>query len=126
MEADVSQLRQLEADIGRIPGRAVPPLIKAVTTSGHRVRDALRADAAGIGHAPHFPNSITDEVQVKVGQIGAEIGPDKSLTQGALGNILYFGTSKNGPVLDINAPADGEAEALEKAAAEALGKLFET
>lgn len=125
MEADLSELRQLDSDLGRIPGRAVPPLIKAVTESSGRVRDRMRADASGIGHAPHFPNSITDEVRVKVGQIEAEIGPDKGRTQGALGNILYFGTSKNGPVLDINAPLDAEGPALEQAAAEAVGKLFE-
>src|SRR5690242_10717124 len=125
MEADLSELRQLEADLGKIPGRAVRPLTDVVDKSGQRVRRQLRSDARGIAHAPYFPASITHEVKVKVGEIGVEVGPDKGKKQGALGNILYFGTSKNGPVLDINAPADAEGKKLEKAAADAIGKLFD-
>lgn len=124
MEFDVSELRQLEADLGRIPGRAVAPMIAATTKSANSVRDAMRSDARGIGHAPHFPNSITADVKVKVGQIEAEIGPDKGLTQGALGNILYFGTSKNGAVLDINGPLDREKEKFAKAVEDGIGKLL--
>lgn len=125
MDLDLSELRQLEDDLGKVPGRAVAPLVGVVTNASTRVRDALRSDASGIGHAPYFPDSITADVKVKVGQIGAEVGPDKSLRQGALGNILYFGTSKNGAVLDINAPLDAEGPKLEKAAADAIAELFE-
>ena len=124
MEFDVSELRQLEADLGRIPGRAVAPMIAATTKSANSIRDEMRSDARGIGHAPHFPNSITADVKVKVGQIEAEIGPDKGLTQGALGNILYFGTSKNGAVLDINGPLDREKEKFAKAVEDEAGKLL--
>lgn len=125
IEFDVTEIRQLEHDLGKIPGRMVPPMIAAVTKSSNSVRDAMRAEARGHAHFPHFPSSITAEVKVRVGQIEGEIGPDKGLTQGALGNILYFGTSKNGPVLNINAGIDAEAPAFEKAVAEAAGKLFD-
>lgn len=124
MEADLSELRQLDADLGKIPGRAVPPLMAAADKSGQRVRRQMRSDARGIAHAPYFPASITHEVEVKVGQIAVEVGPDKGRKQGALGNILYFGTSKNGPVLDINAPLEAEGPKLEKAAADAIEKLI--
>ena len=125
IEFDTSDVDKLAADLGRIPGRMVAPMVAAVTKSSHSVQRAMKADASGIGHAPHFPNSITDEVKVKVGLIEAEIGPDKGRTQGALGNILYFGTSKNGPVLNINAPLEGEAPKFEKALADVLGDLVE-
>lgn len=125
MEADLSELRRLDSDLGKIPGRAVPPLMKAVTEVSGRVRDKLREDASGMKHAPYFADSITDELKVKVGQIGAEIGPDKGRRQGALGNLLYFGSSKNAPVLDINAPLDDGGDQLEKAAGEVVGKLFD-
>lgn len=125
MEFDVSELNALAADLGKIPGRMVKPMIGAVTKSSAGVRDAMRAEARGHAHFPHFPSSITAEVKVRVGQIEAEIGPDKGLTQGALGNILYFGTSKNGPVLNINAGLDQEAPKFQKAIEEAAGKLFD-
>lgn len=125
IEFDVSEVNELGADLGKIPGRMVPPMIAAVTKSSTGVRDAMRRDAQGHAHFPHFPNSITADVKVKVGLIEAEIGPDKGLTQGALGNILYFGTSKNGPVLNINAGLDQEAPKFQKAVEEAAGKLFD-
>lgn len=124
MEFDVSEVNELAADLGRIPGRMVPPMIAAVTKSSHAVRDQMRADAGGIGHAPHFPKSITDEIRVKAGQIEAEIGPDKGLKQGALGNILYFGTSNNGAVLNINSALDAEAPKFQKAVEAAAEKLM--
>lgn len=125
MEFDTSEVDRLAADLGRIPGRMVPSMIAAVTKSATSVRDAMRADARGHAHSPHFPNSITAEVKVKVGQIEAEVGPDKGLTQGALGNILYFGTSMNGPVLNINGPLDAESPKFQKAIEDAAGKLFD-
>lgn len=125
MEFDASEVEQLAADLGHIPGRLVAPMTAAVNKSANSVRDQMRADARGHAHFPHFPNSITAEVRTKVGQIEAEVGPDKGLTQGALGNILYFGTSKNGPVLDINAPLDAESPKFQKAIEDAAGKLLD-
>lgn len=125
MEFDTSDVDRLVADLGRIPGRMVAPMTAAVTKSSTGVRDAMRAEARGHAHSPHFPASITAEVKVKPGQIEGEIGPDKGLTQGALGNILYFGTSKNGPVLNINAGLDAEAPKFQKAVEDAAGKLFD-
>jgi hypothetical protein len=122
---DLSEVRALEQDLGRISGQVVKPLTETLTKSANAVRDAMRADAAGHAHFPHFPNAITADVKTRVGQLEAEIGPDKSRTQGALGNILYFGTSKNGPVLNINAGLDAEAPKFEQAVAEAAGRLFD-
>lgn len=124
-EFDMSEVNKLAADLGRIPGRMVAPVTAALTKSADSLKEAMRADAGGIGHAPYFPDSITAEVKTTVGQFTAEVGPDKDLRQGALGNILYFGTSKNGPVLDINGPLDGEAPKFEKAIEDVAGKLLE-
>jgi hypothetical protein len=125
IEFDASEVTQLAADLGKIPGRMVAPMVAAVTKSANSLEKAMRADAGGIGHAPHFPNSITSEVKVRVGQIEAEVGPDKGRTQGALGNILYFGTSKNGPVLNINGPLDAQSPKFQQAIEDAAGKLFD-
>lgn len=125
MEVDASEVYQLGVDLGNIPGKMVAPMIAVVTKSSNSVKDAMRNDAKGIGHAPHFPNSITADVKVKVGLIEGEVGPDKGLTQGALGNILYFGTSNNGPVININGPLDREGPRFQKAVEDAAGKLID-
>lgn len=125
MKWDTSELDGLVKDLGKVPGKAVPVLTGVMKQSSGRVRDQLRADAQGIGHAPHFPKSITDEMKPGLGVIGAEVGPDKDLRQGALGNILYFGTAKNAAVLDINGPLDREEPKLSKAAADALLELLQ-
>lgn len=124
-EFDTSEVDKLSADLGKVAGRSIPPLITSVEKSAAAVQRGMRSEAAGHAHFPHFPNSITHDVKVQVGRIEAEIGPDKGLTQGPLGNILYFGTSKNGPVLNINGPLDTEAPRFQKAVEDAAGKLID-
>lgn len=59
--------------------------------------DAVRL-ISGHPRSKHYPRSIGYDVTRDPGGIVAEIGPDKDRTQGALGNILEFGTSKNAPI----------------------------
>ena len=125
MDWDVSEVLELAGDLGRIAGKSVPPLLAAVEKSASAVEKGMRSEASGHAHSPHFPNSITHDVKAHFGGIEAEIGPDKGLTQGALGNILYFGTSKNGPILNINGPLDAEAPNFQKAVESAAGKLLD-
>lgn len=125
MTFDTSEVLALGADLGHIAGRSIPPLLAAVEKSASAVEKGMRSEASGHAHSPHFPNSITHDVKAHFGGIEAEIGPDKGLSQGALGNILYFGTSKNGPVLNINGPLDTEAPNFQKAVEDAAGKLLD-
>ena len=54
------------------------------------------------------------------------VGPDKAKRQGALGNILEFGTRKNPPVPHLGPAAEAEeprfASAMQELAAKALEK----
>jgi hypothetical protein len=52
------------------------------------------------------------------GEFSAEIGPDKERVQGALGNIIYFGTSKNAPQLSLEGPLNRETQRFEDAIAD--------
>jgi hypothetical protein len=52
-------------------------------------------------HAPHYPKSITYDMETRIGPgIGAEIGPDKGKRQGALGNLIEFGSINNWPQME--------------------------
>ena len=97
-------------------GLKAPAVATAIVTKGAvNIEAAMRADAAGIAHAPAFPSSINYDVTQSMAGPEAEIGPDKGARQGALGNILYFGTSKNGPVRNISTGIDAELPPFEKA-----------
>ena len=88
------------------------PAVRAVVERGAlNVKNGMARDAQGIGHAPAFPSSITYDMR----GLSAEIGPDKTRRQGALGNILAFGTSKNAPVWNHLAALEREAPRFEQA-----------
>lgn len=119
---DVVGVTKLAADLG-MAGPAVVPLARAVVErSALAVKNGMARDARGHQHFPSFPNSITYDVR----GLSAEIGPDKNRRQGALGNILYFGTSKNAPVLNIGAALEREAPNFERLLGDATrGQLAE-
>lgn len=66
------------------------------------VKQAMAEDAQRLtGHAKHFHRSISYDRRYGVGRLGYEVGPDKDRPQGALGNLLYYGSKNNAPQLDI-------------------------
>ena len=78
----------------RVAGTAV------VTKGALNIKNDWRASASGLKHAPAYPASITFDVLPTATAIAAEIGPDKSKPQGALGNLIEYGSAKNPPHLD--------------------------
>ncbi|MEV4521474.1 hypothetical protein AB0J77_14695 [Micromonospora tulbaghiae] len=83
---------------------------KVVARGAMNIKKDARRFASGIAHAPSYPYSIGYDTKVSGATVSAEIGPDKAKRQGALGNILEYGTVNNapyahlGPALDIEGP----------------------
>jgi hypothetical protein len=117
-DIDFPELNRLAADLGEVPEKAGPFIRKAVEVTARNVRDDWRANARGLRHAPAFPYSITYDIGAGYDQsivqavssvisgaissarsttITAEIGPDKARAQGALGNLIEFGSVHNSP-----------------------------
>lgn len=118
VDVDNSELDKLAVDLGKAGPAAGPFLAQAIEVTAHKVRDTARTNASGMAHAPAFPYSITYDVgagyEQSVGQaaasilgggissaqsttFSAEIGPDKGRAQGALGNLIEFGSVNNPP-----------------------------
>lgn len=122
---DLGDLTELGDDLTGARVRVIKE-VHAVTKKGAlKIKNQLRREAEGHPHFPHFPRSITFDITATTEAIEAEIGPDKDKMQGALGNILYFGTGRTGPVLPdpggaLDAEADAFAEHVAKAAAAAV------
>lgn len=111
-EADAQELDKLRRDVSFFPQDAMPIFRRAATDTGRAVRDTARQNAAGMAHAAAFPRSITHGFSGDShggGALGAfiggaggydivmEVGPDKDLPQGALGNLIEFGSVNNPP-----------------------------
>jgi hypothetical protein len=92
-----AEFEAFAADLAEAPARLAELLPPVVSKGALNVKTAWRANASGNAHAPHYPASITYDIEERPGSVSAEIGPDKNKTQGPLGNILEFGTSKNPP-----------------------------
>lgn len=116
MSVDWSQVERLADDLefdAEAVRKKVPPVVRKGALN---IKNDMRQDASGHPTYRYFPRSITYD-EIKDG-LGAEIGPDKSLVQGALGNLLYFGRSNTAGVLNINPPLDKEAPRFERALAD--------
>lgn len=106
---DGSELQQLAADLAAAPGRLEATVRPVVSKGALNIKNTWRTSASGLKHAPAYPYSIGYDLDVGPGYAAAEIGPDKDKAQGALGNLIEFGSSKNPPHLDgARALADEE------------------
>ena len=117
-DVDNSDLAKLASDLGRVSPEAWKNMQTAIEVTARHVKDTAKRNATGMAHAPAFPHSITYDVGVghdmSLGQaisavasggissargtaLRAEIGPDKGRAQGALGNLIEYGSVNNPP-----------------------------
>lgn len=124
MTLEADGLSALVADLARAPVKVQAGAILAIRNGAFNVKRDAQLFASGLEHAPHYPRSITYETKFRAGSVEAEIGPDKDRPQGALGNILEYGTSNNAPVAHLGPALDQEGPRFEQAVADlAAGAL---
>ena len=100
------------------------PVVKKAAVN---VKNAWRDSAKGMAHAPAYPYAITFDEPTRgggfrgsTGNISTQIGPDKDKRQGALGNLIEYGSVHNAPRNHGKAAADAELPAMERALLEAV------
>lgn len=116
---DASELNALAGDFSSASRRTQLAVVKAVTVGTELIQREARMFASGISHAPAYPSAITSDVTVGAAWIEGEVGPDKDLPQGALGNILEYGSSKNAPRAHLGPAFDRGVPVVVTAVAEA-------
>lgn len=125
-EIDVSELNAVAA-VFDTKAKTVLVDARAVVERGAlNVKEGARAAISGLAHAPLYPLSIGyDVINARIfGSVEAEIGPDKSKPQGALGNILEYGTTKNAPFAHLGPALDREGPNFADALADVAGEVF--
>lgn len=125
MTVEAHGLVELLADFARAQTRSVGEFAGVVTKGAVNVKTDWRQRWSGIGHAPALPAAVTFDVTYGFGRIEAEIGPDKDMRQGPLGNIIEFGTENNAPIPGGLPAAAAEAPRFEKALGDIGGRMLE-
>lgn len=99
----------------------LPEARKVIAKAALNIKKDAQKKISGVAHAPHYPRAIGYDTAISGTTVSAEIGPDKNKRQGALGNILEYGTSNNAPLAHLGPALDYEAPNLERY----LGQLGE-
>lgn len=123
-EFDVSEVYEFALGLDKSAADVERRMRPVVSRGALNIKRGLQEDASGHPRFPSFPASISYDTKSNRSEISAEIGPDKDKRQGALGNILYFGTSKNAATLDINGPLDREEPKFIQAIEDAIEDLL--
>lgn len=120
---DLSEVKALATDLGRTTKEVEREADRVLERGALGVKNAMAEDARSShsGYAKRFASSISYDRRYGVGRMSYEIGPDKSRRQGALGNLLYFGSRNNAPTLDIEAGLIAEEPRL----LSEMGKMLE-
>jgi hypothetical protein len=107
---DLTELEALAADIARTEAAVAAEGAAIVKRGAQNIKTgwAANARASAPAHAPAYPASVSYDVTEAPGVIEAEIGPDKERRQGALGNLLEFGSVHNPPHNDGGRALDDE------------------
>lgn len=113
-QVDTSQLLRLIGDLAAAPAEVARGQRRVLVRGALNIKRALQASVSGHPTLPYFPRSITYDITDTFGGVEAEIGPDKAKRQGPLGNIVFYGTSRNAPIASLSAPAEAEAPVIEK------------
>lgn len=111
MTIEIEGLDGLIVDLAAAPFKVRAGARSIVQASASRVKADAQVFSSGLAHAPAYPRSITFETHERgIGEVDADIGPDKNRPQGALGNLLEYGSVNNpphahlGPALDREGP----------------------
>lgn len=112
----------LAADLDAAAARLGAAVTPVMAKGGVNVKKDWRQNASGLAHAPAYPASIGYDITVGPERVVVEIGPDKNKAQGALGNLLEFGSANNPPHNDGGRALDAEEPRLLAALQDAATK----
>lgn len=123
MRVVVEGAEELAAAWDAAADRADEELRPVVRKGLTNIKNSWRAGWAGFKHAPALPAAVTFDEDEQDGALGGEVGPDKSRRQGALGNLLEFGSQNNAPHPAGQKALDEEAPRFENSAGDVAEKL---
>jgi hypothetical protein len=116
----------LAADMLKAAAEAVAVSRAVVKKGAQNIKTEGRKNAiqSAPAHNARAPYAITYDTDVSRTSIVAEIGYDKDLPGGSLGNLLEYGSRNNPPHRDLGRALEREQSRFEKALGEAAEGLL--
>lgn len=108
-------LHSLAAELAHAAAVAPAESGKVVAKGAVNIKKDWRKRWTGFPHAPALPYAIGFDLRFHGVESEAEIGPDKDRPQGALGNLLEYGSVKNAPIPGGAPALEAERPKFEKA-----------
>ena len=93
----VTGLDEIVVQLDKATSRMLPEVSAVLGKAGLAIKKGAQQRWGGLGHAPALPYAVSYDVSYGLGGVSVEVGPDKSRRQGALGNLLEFGSINNAP-----------------------------
>lgn len=124
---DMREVNELAVDLAAAGQLIRPAAEKAVRVGALKIKKGAASrirSASEAGHIPGYPASITYDVESRPFGVSAEIGPDKDRNQGALGNLLEYGTSDTPPIPHLQPALEAEAPIFAQKLADAGGLVL--
>lgn len=128
MKITFSGTDDLHALLGDLEKTAewAPRDARAVIKKGaQQIKTDAQRRISGLAHAPAYPRSISYDTHETPGGGWAEIGPDKDKRQGALGNLLEYGSIRNAPIPHLAPALEDERPRLQRALQELAGRILD-
>jgi hypothetical protein len=125
MGAKITGLKELRADLEKYETEIVGEVRGVVAKGALNIKKDVRRAWANLRHAPALPRSVGYDVKVRGLTVTAEVGPDKSKRQGALGVFLEYGSVHNAPRPALAPAADAEEPRLASALEDINADLLE-
>lgn len=111
MGAKLFGRKELGDDLERAAREAVPAAKKVAGKGALQVKKTAQGIVRAASHRnylPHYPRSISYDVEAHGTLVTAEIGPKTEKLQGGLGRILEEGTVNNPPIPHLSPALDLE------------------
>lgn len=124
VEFEDHEVRQLAEGLEQTR-KARTQLAAVVAKGALNIKKDAQRGVRGLAHAKAYPASITYDLHEALTGPYADIGPDKNKRQGALGNLLEFGSVNNPPRPHIRPAADREAPKFARAIEDLVAKQLE-
>lgn len=96
VDLDMSEVRELAADMRAVDGRLARHLIPVVSKGALNIKREIADSFRASGNAGfrYVGSTVSYDLTTSTDEIAAEIGPTKPT--GALANVAIFGTSRGG------------------------------
>jgi hypothetical protein len=120
-----SDLSGLTARLAEVGGLAAAEVRPVVAKGALNIKQDWAQRWSGFAHAPAVGKAVTYDMSWPIGGAEAEIGPDKGRRQGALGNLLEYGSIHNGPIPGGAPALEAEEPKFTKAIEDLGSKLLE-